>query len=55
VQQTGEKVTVSPEQTGCDWNCIDWASAAEFVRQLRQAIFRAAKATRGRSSRLPIA
>src|SRR5262249_22227153 len=44
VQETGEKATVSPEQTGCDWNSIDWAGATVFVRKLRQEIFRAAKA-----------
>ena len=27
----------------CDWNAIDWKSANEFVRKLRQAIFRATR------------
>src|SRR5262245_23078467 len=43
MQQPGEKVTVSPAQGPCDWNGIDWRSAVEFVRQLRQEIFRATR------------
>jgi RNA-directed DNA polymerase len=43
MQQPGEKVTVSPAQVPCDWNAIDWRSAVEFVRQLRQEIFRATR------------
>ena len=43
MQQPGEKVTVSPAQGPCDWNAIDWRSAVEFVRQLRQEIFRATR------------
>jgi hypothetical protein len=42
VQQTSEKVTVSPSQP-CDWNAIDWRQATLYVRKLRQAIFRATK------------
>jgi hypothetical protein len=55
MQQPDEKVTVSqappsteqaagmPEMPPCDWNAIDWKSAVEYVRKLRQAIFRATK------------
>jgi RNA-directed DNA polymerase len=43
MQTPGEKVTVSPVQTRCDWNSIDWKQAVEFVRKLRQEIFRATK------------
>jgi RNA-directed DNA polymerase len=43
VQDQGEKVTVSPTQSRCDWNSIDWASAVAFVRNLRREIFRATK------------
>lgn len=38
-----EKVSVSPEQTNCDWNSIDWISCYSFVRILRQRIYRATK------------
>jgi len=41
--QPGEKDTVSPTPTGCDWNAIDWHQAVLYVRKLRQAIFRATK------------
>src|SRR5262249_27550707 len=43
MQQPGEKVSVSPAQGPCDWNAINWRKAAEFVRQLRQEIFRATR------------
>ena len=43
VQQPDEKVTVSPTQTGCDWASIDWDQAVQYVRKLRQEIFRATK------------
>src|SRR6266404_5621748 len=32
------------EQTGTDWNAIDWRKADRIVRNLRQRIFRAAQA-----------
>jgi RNA-directed DNA polymerase len=38
-----EKVSVSPEQTNCDWNSIDWISCYSFVHILRQRIYRATK------------
>jgi RNA-directed DNA polymerase len=37
-----EKVTVSTTQR-CDWDAINWQLVIPFVRQLRHAIFRAAK------------
>jgi len=43
VQQPDEKVTVSPTQTACDWNSIDCDQATQYVRKLRQEIFRATK------------
>jgi len=42
-QEPGEKVTVSQARTPTDWNSIDWKSAVEYVRKLRQEIFRAMK------------
>jgi len=39
----GEKASVSPPQQRCDWHNVDWASAIEFVRKLRQDIFRATR------------
>jgi len=39
----GEKVTVNQPQTACNWDSIDWAHCTQYVRKLRQAIFRAAK------------
>ena len=39
----GEKVTVNRPQTACNWDSIDWAHCTQYVRKLRQAIFRAAK------------
>jgi len=42
-QEPGEKVTVSQARTPTDWNSIDWKSAVEYVRKLRQEIFRATK------------
>jgi RNA-directed DNA polymerase len=40
----GEKASVSPPpQQRCDWHSIDWPSATEFVRKLRQDIFRATR------------
>jgi RNA-directed DNA polymerase len=43
MNKPGEKVTVSPAQTRCDWHSIDWRQAVEFVRKLRQEIFRATR------------
>jgi hypothetical protein len=44
MQQPSEKDTVSRAHTShCDWNSIDWKQANEYVRKLRQAIFRATK------------
>jgi len=44
MQQPGEKVTVSQAHASpCDWNSIDWKQAIEYVRKLRQEIFRATK------------
>jgi len=43
MQTPGEKVSVSPAPTGCDWNSIDWKQAVQFVRKLRQEIFRATR------------
>ena len=43
MKDQGEKATVSPTQSRCDWHSIDWASAIAFVRKLRQEIFRATK------------
>jgi RNA-directed DNA polymerase len=39
----GEKETVSPSHACNDWDYIQWEPAAEYVRKLRQAIFRATK------------
>jgi len=41
--KTGEKVTVNPAQTPCDWDQIDWSHCTGYVRKLRQEIFRATK------------
>ena len=38
-----EKVTVNPARTPCDWDQIDWCHCTEYVRKLRQAIFRATR------------
>src|ERR1044072_7945855 len=38
-----EKVTVSPAPTKCDWDRIDWSHCTQYVRTLRQPIFRATK------------
>jgi len=38
-----EKATVSPAQTPCNWDTIDWSHCTTYVRKLRQAIFRATK------------
>jgi RNA-directed DNA polymerase len=43
VQESDEKVTVSPTHAGCDWDHIDWDQAVQYVRRLRQEIFRATK------------
>jgi RNA-directed DNA polymerase len=44
MQTSDEKVTVSQAHTSpCDWNSIDWKQANEYVRKLRQAIFRATR------------
>jgi RNA-directed DNA polymerase len=43
VVKMDEKVSVSPEQTNCDWNSIDWISCYSFVHILRQRIYRATK------------
>jgi RNA-directed DNA polymerase len=43
MNKPGEKVTVSPAQPRCDWHSTDWCQAVEFVRKLRQEIFRAAR------------
>jgi len=40
----GEKASVSPlPQQRCDWHSVDWPSAIELVRKLRQDIFRATR------------
>ena len=39
----GEKETVSPTHTVDDWDSIDWGLVTTYVRELRQAIFRATK------------
>jgi len=39
-----EKASVSPEQTKCDWNSIDWKGCVSYVRKLRQQIYQATKA-----------
>jgi RNA-directed DNA polymerase len=39
----GEKETVSPTHTVDDWDSIDWDLVTTYVRELRQAIFRATK------------
>lgn len=39
----GEKVTVSPTRTKCDWDQIDWSHCNQYVRSLRQEIFRATR------------
>jgi len=44
MQTPDEKVSVSPAHTSpCDWHSIDWKQAKEYVRKLRQAIFRATR------------
>jgi len=44
MQTPDEKDTVSPAQTSpCDWHSIGWKQAKEYVRTLRQAIFRATR------------
>lgn len=40
---TGEKVTVNPTRTPCDWDQIDWGHCTQYVRKLRQEIFRATR------------
>ncbi len=40
---TGEKVSVSPTRMKCDWNQIDWSHCTQYVRKLRQDIFRATR------------
>ncbi len=40
---TSEKETVSPARTPTDWNAIDWRTVTAYVRNLRRAIFRAAR------------
>jgi len=39
----GEKVTVNPTRPPCDWDRIDWSHCTEYVRKLRQEIFRATR------------
>jgi RNA-directed DNA polymerase len=39
----GEKETVSPTRASCNWDSLDWELVTAYVRQLRQAIFRATK------------
>jgi len=38
-----EKVTVSPVPTKCNWDQVDWSHCMTYVRELRQAIFRATR------------
>jgi RNA-directed DNA polymerase len=38
-----EKQSVSPERTSTDWNQIDWSHVIDYVRLLRQEIFRATR------------
>jgi len=39
----GEKVTVSPTRAKCNWDQIDWSHCTQYVRSLRQEIFRATR------------
>ena len=39
----GEKLSVNSERTSTDWNQIDWSHVIDYVRRLRQEIFRATK------------